>query len=77
MAKRPRGVLARALDGRLDRSIVSDLGVLAGVAMCARGLFLLSSALGWLFVGAAVIGLSAIAVLPPKTQARSAPKGDS
>ena len=75
MGRQPKGVLARCLTGRLDRSVLSDVGVLVGLGLCVRGLWLLSSALGWIGAGVALVVLSVMAVLPPKSQAPKAPKG--
>jgi hypothetical protein len=60
------GILARALAGRVDRSIIPDVGLVAGVVVIARGLVLLSSAYAWIFVGAAIVAVSLVAVLPAK-----------
>ncbi len=68
----PAGILARALAGRVDRSIIPDVGVVAGVVVVARGLMLLSSAYAWIFVGAAIVAVSLFAVLPAKSPT---PKG--
>jgi hypothetical protein len=77
MAKRKRGVLVRFLEGRVDRSILSDVGVVTGLVLVGVGLAQLHAALGWIFAGAAVAGVSVVSVLPPKIRARSTPKGDA
>jgi len=74
--KARRGLLARCVDGRLDRSVLSDLGVLAGVGVFGFGLWQYSHPAAWLFSGAVIVGLSVIAVLPPKRTGK-APKGDA
>jgi hypothetical protein len=71
----PAGRLARCLDGRVDRSILSDVGVVVGLVVIARGLVLLSSAAAWIFIGAAIVAASVVAVLPAKQP--SVPKGQS
>jgi hypothetical protein len=71
----PAGRLARCLDGRVDRSILSDVGVVVGLVVIARGLVLLSSAAAWIFIGAAIVAVSVVAVLPAKQP--SVPKGQS
>jgi hypothetical protein len=73
----PTGILARCLQGRLDRTVLSDVGVIVGLVLVGRGLLQLSSALAWLFAGTTLVVLSVIAVLPPKIAAPSKPKGDS
>lgn len=71
----PVGRLARFLDGRVDRSVLADVGVVAGVAVIARGLVMLSSAAAWIFVGAALLAISVVAVLPAKQP--TSPKGST
>lgn len=73
MAKR-RGLLVRALAGRLDQTILSDVGVVAGVVVFGYGLWQMSQPIAWLFAGAALVGLSVIAALPAKKATRL-PKG--
>lgn len=70
--KAPRGLIARCLHGRLDRSVLSDVGVLAGVGMFTFGLWQYSHPAAWLFSGAAVVGVSVLAVLPPKKTPKAA-----
>lgn len=65
MVKR-RGFVARACEGRLDRSVLSDVGVLVGVSLFGYGLWQLSHPIAWLFAGVAVTGASVVAVLPQK-----------
>jgi hypothetical protein len=72
----PTGRLARCLDGRVDRSILSDVGAVVGLVVVARGLVLLSSAAAWIFIGAAIVAASVVAVLPAK-QSSEPPKGQS
>ena len=74
--KAPRGLIARCLNGRVDRSILSDIGVIAGVSMFTFGLWQYSHPAAWLFAGAAVVGLSVLAVLPAKKMAPRTPKAD-
>jgi hypothetical protein len=62
------------LNSILARVDLADLGILLGLGLCAYGLFQLSTAVGWVFVGLVVVGLSVIAGLPPRTRAPSAPK---
>jgi hypothetical protein len=69
----PAGRLARLLEGRVDRSILSDVGVVVGLVVVARGLWLLSSAAAWIFAGAAIVAISVVAVLPAK-QPHTPPK---
>jgi hypothetical protein len=71
MAKR-RGIVARALDGRLDRTVLSDVGVLIGIGLFGFGLWQLSHPAAWLFAGVALAAVSVLAVLPQK---KSDPKG--
>ena len=73
MAKR-RGVVARACEGRLDRSVLSDVGVLIGLGSFGFGLWQLSHPAAWLFAGVAVAGASVLAVLPQKKSVPREPK---
>lgn len=73
--KARRGVVARALDGRLDRSILSDVGVLVGAGMIGYALWQWSHPMAWLFTGAVIVSLSILSVLPPKKTPRS-PKAE-
>ena len=61
-----RGLVARAIDGRLDRSIVGDLGVVLGCVLVAVGLWERSRPLALVFVGLMVVAGSIIGLLPPK-----------
>ena len=70
----PAGRLARALAGRVDRSILADVGVVVGLGLVARGVALLSSAAAWIVVGVAIAAVSIVAVLPAKTPTPK-PKG--
>lgn len=70
MAKR-RGLLARVIDGRLDRSILADVGVVLGLGCVGYGIRLVYAPAVWIFLGAAVMGLSVVSMLPAKKAARS------
>lgn len=72
----PAGRLARLLEGRVDRSILSDVGVVVGLGVVARGLWLVSSAAAWIFAGVALVAISIVAVLPAKQPPHS-PKGQA
>lgn len=72
MARR-RGLIARALHGRIDKTVLSDGGVLVGLLMAGYGIWQFSAPAAWLFAGAAVVAASVIAVLPSKV---APPKGD-
>jgi hypothetical protein len=55
--------------------LLRDCGVLAGVALCAVGVFQLSTAVGFIFVGLALVGLNVILALP-RAKTPPSPGGD-
>jgi hypothetical protein len=75
--KARRGLLARCFDGRLDQSILSDVGVLAGVGLFLFGLAQVSRPAAWIVAGAVLVAVSVLAVLPPKPKATKSPKGEA
>lgn len=76
MARRSRGTLAQCFDGRIDRSILSDIGVLLGLVLVGAGLWQLSRPAGWIFAGLALIAISLIAILPAKSSLSKPPKAN-
>lgn len=74
--KKQQGILARFFNGRLDRSILSDIGLLVGVIVFGYGLWQLSQPAAWLFAGASIVAASVLAVLPAKKPAVKAPRTD-
>ena len=76
MSAKRAGLLARCLDGRIDRSVLSDVGVLVGLGVFGVGLFRLWPPAAWLFTGAVIVAVSVLAVLPAKKGATKAPKGE-
>jgi hypothetical protein len=58
------------------RGILLDLGVFCGLALVALGLFQLSQPLGWIFVGAVIVGVNLILAQRVANPPPSAPKGD-
>lgn len=75
--KAPRGFVARALAGRIDRTILGDIGVLAGASFFTFGLWQYSHPAAWLFAGAALTAVSVLAMLPAKKMAPRTPKADA
>jgi hypothetical protein len=75
--KAPRGFVARALAGRVDRTILGDIGVLAGAGLFTFGLWQYSHPSAWLFAGAALVAVSVLAMLPAKKIAPRSLKGDA
>jgi hypothetical protein len=58
----------------LKRFTVSDGCLLVGLALIARGAFLVSSAVGWALLGVAVMILGVITAVPPANRPPSPPK---
>ena len=75
--KSRRGLLARCVDGRLDRSILSDVGVLLGAGLFLFGLAQVSRPAAWIVAGALIVAVSVLMVLPPKAKATKTPKSDA
>jgi hypothetical protein len=73
--KARRGVLARWVDGRLDRSVLSDIGAIVGAGLFLFGLAQLSRPVAWIVAGALIVAASVLLVLPAKPKAVRPPKG--
>jgi hypothetical protein len=58
------------------RGLLLDLGVLAGLALIALGIFDLSTSAGWIFVGAIIVVVHLILAERTANPPPSAPKGD-